>query len=64
MTQDVIQRVAQACGNMATLARELGITRAAVAQWDKIPAERCLTIERLTGISRYELRPDIYGEKP
>lgn len=42
------------------LARKLGITHGAVYQWDKVPAERVLDVERLTGIPRHELRPDIY----
>lgn len=27
----------------------------------RLPAERVLDIERITGISRHELRPDIFG---
>ena len=44
------------------LAQELGITHGAVSQWPRVPAERVLDVERITGISRHELRPDIYGE--
>lgn len=50
-------------GGPAALAKALGgITSQAVSQWRKIPADRTLEVERLTGISRYELRPDIFGE--
>lgn len=42
------------------LARKLGVTAGAVWQWSKVPAERVLEVERVTGISRHELRPDIY----
>ena len=42
------------------LARKLGITHGAIYQWDKVPAGRVLDVERLTGIPRHELRPDIY----
>ena len=42
------------------LAHELGITRSAVSQWKKIPAERVLQIEKITGIPRHELRSDLY----
>ena len=48
-------------GLKTRLARELGITHGAVMQWRKVPAERVLDVERITGISRHELRPDIYG---
>lgn len=44
------------------LAGELGITHGAVSQWSRVPAERVLDVERITGISRYDLRPDLYGE--
>lgn len=44
------------------LASELGITKQAVYQWRKIPAERARDVERITGIPREYLRPDIYGE--
>jgi DNA-binding transcriptional regulator YdaS (Cro superfamily) len=46
-------------GLSAKIARELKLSTGAVAQWDKVPAERIPEIERITGISRQLLRPDI-----
>jgi len=47
---------------LAELSRRLGITRGAVAQWKaKIPAERVLQVEKVTGIDRSRLRPDLFG---
>jgi hypothetical protein len=46
-------------GLRAKVARELGLTRAAVLKWKKVPGERLVEIERITGIPRYLLRPDI-----
>jgi hypothetical protein len=46
------------------LAQELGLTRAAVYSWvrkNKIPANHVLKIEQLSGISRYDLAPEIFG---
>ena len=49
-----------AAGGVRSLARLLGITHQAIAQWDQVPAERMLEIERVTGIARERLRPDLY----
>lgn len=45
---------------LARLAREIGITRGAVAQWDKVPAERIGDVSRVTGIPLNRLRPDLF----
>lgn len=44
------------------LAEALGITQGAVWQWTKkrVPAERVLDFERITGIPRTVIRPDLY----
>lgn len=47
-------------GSLAAMAKELGITHSAILQWGRIPAERVLEVERITGISRHDLRPDLY----
>lgn len=51
-------------GAQAALARELGITEQAINNWTRVPAERCREVERVTGIPRHALRPDIYGDEP
>jgi DNA-binding transcriptional regulator YdaS (Cro superfamily) len=52
-------------GGASGLAAKLGgITSQAVSQWKKVPAERVLDVERITGVSRHSLRPDIYGPAP
>ena len=55
-----IEKAAKAVGTIAALARKLGITRSAIHQWPRIPAERVIEIERATGVPRNELRPDLY----
>jgi len=53
------QAIAKA-GNSVELARSLGITSQAISQWRRVPATRVLDVERLTKISRHDLRPDLY----
>lgn len=52
------------CGSQAKFARLIGKTRPAVSlmlsQDRALPAEHVLTVERETGVSRHDLRPDIY----
>lgn len=50
-------------GATAEIARAMGVTHAAVRQWrdNGVPADRVLDLERLTGISRHTLRPDVFG---
>jgi DNA-binding transcriptional regulator YdaS (Cro superfamily) len=50
----------QAAGGIRPLARKLGISMAAVWKWTRIPADRIVEVERVTGIPREKLRPDLY----
>jgi DNA-binding transcriptional regulator YdaS (Cro superfamily) len=47
----------------AKVAAACGISRQAVPQWRRVPAERVITVEKVIGISRYLIRPDIYQEE-
>lgn len=60
MTKIAIKRA----GGAPLVARELGLTRQAITKWEEVPAKHVLAIERLSGVTRYELRPDIYGPHP
>jgi DNA-binding transcriptional regulator YdaS (Cro superfamily) len=55
-----VKTAGKAVGGKIELARMLGICRQAVYAWRKIPAERVVEVERLTGVRREELRPDLY----
>lgn len=57
---NVINRVLEKVGGPSALSRLLNIRPQAVSQWRRVPVERVLEIERVTGITRHELRPDIY----
>lgn len=47
-------------GRAVELAASLGVSPSAISQWHRVPAERALDIERITGIPRHDLRPDLY----
>jgi TorA maturation chaperone TorD len=47
---------------VSELARKLGISQPSVSNWTHVPAERVMSVEVLTGVSRVMLRPDLYGE--
>jgi TorA maturation chaperone TorD len=51
-------------GGVGALARKIGISQPSVSNWSRIPAERVLTVEAATGVSRTVLRPDLYNESP
>jgi DNA-binding transcriptional regulator YdaS (Cro superfamily) len=56
-----IERAIKKAGGQQVLADACGVKYQAVQKWLKrVPAERVLAIESATGISRHELRPDIY----
>ena len=48
-------------GSRVRIAEALGITPGAISQWKNVPAEHVLTVEKITGISRHDLRPDVFG---
>lgn len=57
----LLARVVEQAGGVNQLARMLGVSPATVAEWRQVPATRVLAVEAATGISRHELRPDIYS---
>lgn len=63
-----IERLSEHFGSQRSLAVALGIRPQSITKWklNQIPAERVLEIERLCegAVSRYEMRPDVFGEAP
>jgi molybdopterin-guanine dinucleotide biosynthesis protein B len=51
----------EAVGGVSELARRLGLSQPSISNWTRVPAERVVAVEALTGISRAVLRPDLYG---
>lgn len=58
---EALTRAIEVAGGLGKLATALGITAQAVSQWEQAPPLRCRQIEELTGVSRHELRPDVFG---
>lgn len=62
-----IQQAVEIAGGQASLARMLGVSGSFVSQLvaghRPVPAKKCAAIEKATGITREELRPDIFGEE-
>lgn len=63
MTESAIRTAAEKVGGQSALARYLGCTPQAVQRMcalGRVPAERVLRIEQVSGVSRHDLRPDLY----
>lgn len=63
MEQSPLMRAVEAAGSQGKLAAAIGTKQQNVWKWlrkGEPPAEFVLRIEKATGISRAELRPDLY----
>lgn len=62
-----VERVIEVLGGPSKAAEVLGLSGpSVVSNWrarGKVPPERVLEVERVTGISRHELRPDVFGPR-
>jgi len=57
---DPLEQALASVGGKAALARQLGVSRQAVQAWKATPVRHVLQIEKITGVSRHDLRPDVY----
>lgn len=57
---DATKRCVDAAGGLTKLALLIGVRHQSLYSWKRVPAERVLELERLTGVSRHDLRPDLY----
>lgn len=63
-SSEALRRAIEAAGGLAALAAPLGITAQAISQWEEVPPLRVLAVERISGVPRHELRPDLYPSEP
>jgi DNA-binding transcriptional regulator YdaS (Cro superfamily) len=65
-TKQSLQKAVDVVNGQTALAKLIGggVTQAHVWNWlnrdKRVPIDRVLAIEKITGVPRYELRPDIY----
>lgn len=74
MDTTAIARAVAIIGSQTELAEILGVTPGLVWQWINgrrvVDSKHCLAIERAVdkisagAVTRYDLRPDVFGEKP
>ena len=53
----------QKAGGLRALAREIGMSAQAFSEWKRVPADRILQVEAITGIPREKLRPGSLSEQ-
>jgi hypothetical protein len=56
----IVHVAADRVGGLVELSRRLGIKHPSLYNWGEVPPKRVLQIERITGVSRHDLRPDLY----
>jgi TorA maturation chaperone TorD len=61
MRDQGLQEAIRAVGGVSELARRIGISQPSVSNWDRVPAERVLSVEAATGVTRAVLRPDLFN---
>ena len=64
MDKNIIHEAASTVGGVVKLSLKLGLCRATVSSWRRVPPQHVLRVEALTGFSKHALRPDIYGPGP
>src|ERR1043166_7587918 len=62
MREPGLEEAIRAAGGVSELARRLGIAQPSVSNWERVPAERVISVEEATGVPRLVLRPDLFAE--
>jgi DNA-binding transcriptional regulator YdaS (Cro superfamily) len=55
-----LAKAIKATGGVRALARALGMDHATILRWTRVPYERVLDVEQVTGVPREELRPELH----
>lgn len=67
--QTPLEKAIKEAGGQVALANQLGVTQSLVSFWltsakRGVAAEYVIAIEKVTGVSRHDLRPDVFGPRP
>jgi TorA maturation chaperone TorD len=62
MSDPGLEQAIRAAGGVTELARRIGISQPSVSNWSRVPVERLLAVEAVTGVAREILRPDLYAQ--
>lgn len=61
---EIVEKAAEEVGGVVALARRLRMkNHNTFYSWQRVPAQWVLEIEQITGVSRHEIRPDVFGSK-
>lgn len=63
---EALEIAIEKAGGQTALARKIGKTQGHICKWlerKKVPANMAIPIEQATGVSRHDLRPDIYPKE-
>lgn len=61
--RNALTQAIENAGGQTALARAIGKTQGHISKWlqrGRVPPECVIPIERATGVSRHDLRPDLY----
>jgi TorA maturation chaperone TorD len=61
MRDSGLDEAIKAAGGVGALARAIGISQPSVSNWSRVPSDRVLSVESVTGVSRVVLRPDLFA---
>jgi TorA maturation chaperone TorD len=59
-----LEEAIRAAGGVGALAQKIGISQPSVSNWSRVPADRVVSVESVTGVARDVLRPDLYSTEP
>lgn len=59
-----LEEAIRAAGGVGALAQKIGISQPSVSNWARVPADRVISVESVTGVARDVLRPDLYNTQP